>query len=74
MCGFVTQVVAYSDVEQQGCKKVRDTMMYSHGHTSLSIESNALIDIPGVFVNNSGEAELQAVLKDCTFSANHNFF
>ena len=37
------------------------------------MESTALIDIPGVFVNKSGEKGLQAVLKDCSFSAKHNF-
>jgi hypothetical protein len=47
--------------------------MYSFGHVGLAMESNALIDIPGVFVNKSGETGLQAVLKDCSFSANHSF-
>ena len=37
------------------------------------MESNASIDIPGVFVNKSREMGLQAVLKDCSFSAKHKF-
>jgi ATP-dependent protease HslVU (ClpYQ) peptidase subunit len=48
-------------------------MMYSLGHAGSARESTALIDIPGVFVNKSGEKGLQAVLKDCSFSAKHNF-
>ena len=48
-------------------------MMYSLGHAGSAMESNALIDIPGVFVNKNGEKGLQAVLKDCSFSTNHNF-
>ena len=37
------------------------------------MESSALMNIPGVFVNKSGEKGLQAVLKGCSFSAKHNF-
>jgi hypothetical protein len=48
-------------------------MMYSLGHAGLAMESTALIDIPGVFVNKSGEKGLKAVLKDCSFSVKHNF-
>jgi hypothetical protein len=48
-------------------------MMYSLGHAGLAMESTALINVPGVFVNKSGEKGLQAVLKDCSFSTKHNF-
>ena len=37
------------------------------------MKSNALIDIPGVFVNKDGKTGTKAVLKDCSFSAKHNF-
>ena len=57
----------------KGAKNIRDTMMYSLGHAGSAMESNALIEIPGVFVNKIGEMGLQAVLKDCSFSAKHNF-
>jgi hypothetical protein len=56
-----------------GAINIHDTMMYSLGHAGLAMESNALIDIPGVFLNKSGDTGLQAVLKDCSFSAKHNF-
>jgi hypothetical protein len=48
-------------------------MMYSLGHAGSAMESNALIDIPGVFVNKSREMGLQAILKHCSFSAKHDF-
>jgi len=48
-------------------------MMYSLGHAGLAMESSALIDIPGVFVKKSKERGLQAALKECSFSAKHNF-
>ena len=48
-------------------------MMYTLGHAGLAMESNALIDIPGVFLNKGGEVGMQAVLKDCSFNAKHNF-
>jgi hypothetical protein len=48
-------------------------MMYILGHAGSAMESNALINIPGVFVNRSGDTGLHAVLKDCSFSAKHNF-
>ena len=48
----------------KGARNVRDMMMYSFGHAGSAMKSNALIDIPGVFVNKGGEARLQAVLKD----------
>ena len=48
-------------------------MMYSLGHTGLAMESMALIDISGVFVNKDSNAGMRAVLKDCSFSAKHNF-
>jgi hypothetical protein len=48
-------------------------MMYRLGHAGSAMESTALIDIPGVFVNKSGEKGLKAVLKDCRFSVKHNF-
>jgi len=48
-------------------------MMYSLGHAGSAMESTALINIPGVFVNKRGEKRLQAVLKDCSFSTKHNF-
>jgi hypothetical protein len=54
-------------------KNIQGTMMYSLGHAGLAMESTALIDIPGVFVNKSREKGLQAVLKVCSFSAKHNF-
>jgi hypothetical protein len=60
-------------MEQQWSKIIRDMMMYSLGHAGSAMESSALIDITGVFVNKSGETGLQAVLKDCSFSAKHNF-
>jgi hypothetical protein len=47
--------------------------MYILGHVGSAMESNALIDIPGVFVNKGGEARMQAVLKDCSFNAKRNF-
>ena len=56
-----------------GAKIIRDTMMYSLGHAGSAMESTALIDIPGVFMNKSGEKGLQVVLKDCSFSAKYNF-
>ena len=57
----------------KGARNVRDTMVYSLGHTGSAAESTALIDIPGVFVNKHGNLGLQAVLRDCSFSAKHNF-
>ena len=42
----------------KGARNVRNIMEYSLGHTGLAAESNALIDIPGVFANKNGE-------KDC---------
>jgi hypothetical protein len=48
-------------------------MTYGLGHAGSAMEYSVLIDIPGVFVNKNREAGLQAVLKDCSFSANHNF-
>jgi hypothetical protein len=48
-------------------------MMYSLGHAGLAMESTALVDILGMFVNKNGENGLKAVLKDCSFSAKHNF-
>ena len=48
-------------------------MVYSLGHTGLAAKSTALIDIPGVFVNKDVDLGLQAVLRDCSFSAKHNF-
>jgi hypothetical protein len=48
-------------------------MMYCLGHAGTAIEFTALIDIPGVFVNKDSDVGLQAVLKDCNFSAKHNF-
>ena len=48
-------------------------MMYSLEHAASAMESNALIYSPGVFVNKSRDMGLQAVLKDCSFSANYNF-
>jgi hypothetical protein len=62
--------VMWSNKEE---KNIQDTMMYSLGHAGSAMESNALIDIPGVFVNKSRETGLQAVLKDRSFCANHNF-
>ena len=60
-------------MEQQGSKKyIRDTMMYSLGYAGLAMDSNDMIDIPGVFMNKSGDTGLQAVLKDCSFSVKHN--
>ena len=56
-----------------GAKNIQDTIMYSLGHAGSAMESTALIDIPGVFINKSGEKGLKAVLKDCSFSAKHNF-
>jgi hypothetical protein len=56
-----------------GAKNIRDTIMYSLGHAESAMESTALIDIPGVLMNKSGEKGLRVVLKDCCFSANHNF-
>ena len=56
----------------KGAKNIHAMMMYSLGHAGSTMESNALIDIPGVFVNKSGEMGSQAVLKDCSFSAKHN--
>ena len=32
-----------------------------------------MIDLPGVFANKDGDMGLQAVLRDCSFSAKHNF-
>ena len=52
-------------MEERGAKNICDPMMYSLGHAGSAMESNALIDIPGVFVNKSGETGLQAALKDC---------
>ena len=37
------------------------------------MESTALIDIPGVFMSKDGTTGMKAVLKDCSFSAKHNF-
>ena len=60
-------------MEQQGSKKTCDTMMYSLGHAGLAMESNALIDIPEIFMNKSSNMGFQAVLKDCSFSVKHSF-
>ena len=57
----------------KGAKNIRDTMIYSLGHAGSAMESNALIAIPGVFINKSGDTGMQAVLKVCSFSAKHNF-
>ena len=57
----------------KGARNVHDMMMYTLGHAGSAMESNALLDIPEVFVNKDGEAEVQAVLKDCSFNAKHNF-
>jgi hypothetical protein len=48
-------------------------MMYSLGHAGSAMKSNPFSNIPGVFVNKSREPGLQAVLKDCSCSAKHNF-
>ena len=71
ICGTVasTHVTRYN----VGAKNVRDTMVYSLGHTGSAMESTALIDIPGVFMSKDGKARMKAVLKDCSFSAKHNF-
>jgi len=37
------------------------------------MESYALIDIPGIFVNKNKDTGMQAVLKDCSLSMKHNF-
>ena len=37
------------------------------------MESTALINIPGVFMNRSGEKGIQAVLKDCSISVKQDF-
>ena len=47
-------------------------MMYSLGHAGSAMKSSALIAIPGVFVNKSGERRLRAVL-NCSFSVKHDF-
>jgi hypothetical protein len=44
-------------------------MMYSLGHAGSAMESNAFIDL----CEQSREMGLQALLKDCSFSVNHNF-
>ena len=56
-----------------GARNIRDTMVYSMGHTGSAMESTALIDIPGIFVNKDGKTAVKAVLKDCSFSTKHNF-
>ena len=56
-----------------GAMNVHDTSMYSLRHAGLAMESTALINIPGVFVTKSGDTEMRAVLKDCSFSKKHNF-
>jgi hypothetical protein len=56
-----------------GARNIRDTMVYSMGHTGSAMESTALIDIPGIFVNKDGKTGVKAVLKDCSFSTKHNF-
>ena len=56
-----------------GARNVRDMMVYSLGHTGSAMESTALIDIPGVFVDKDGKTGMMAVLKDCSFSKKHNF-
>ena len=48
----------------EGRINVHDTKMYSLGHVGSAMESTALIDIPGVFLNKDGVKGLQAVLKD----------
>jgi hypothetical protein len=58
---------------KKGSRNVQDTMMYNLGHADSAMESNAFINIPGVFVNKGREAGLQAVLKDCSFSEKHHF-
>jgi hypothetical protein len=63
-----THVPRYNVVARNIC----DTMMYSLGHTGSAMESTALIDIPGVFVNKDGKTGMKAVLKDCSFIEKHN--
>jgi hypothetical protein len=48
-------------------------MVYSLGHSGSAMESTTLIDIPGVFMSKDRKAGMRAVLKDCSFSAKHNF-
>ena len=67
--GASTHVTRYN----VGAKNVRDTMMYSLGHSGSAMESTALIDIPGVFMSKDGKAGMKAVLKDCSYSTKHNF-
>ena len=57
----------------KGMRNVHDRMVYSLGHTGSAAESNALVDIPGVFVSKDGDRGLQMVLRDCSFSVKHNF-
>ena len=47
-----------------GARNIRDTMVYSLGHTGSAMESTALIDIPGIFVNKDGKIGMKAVLRD----------
>ena len=68
-----TGASTYVTWSNKGARNVCDMMMYTLGHAGSAMESNALIDIPGVFINKGGEVGLQAVLKDCSFSAKHNF-
>ncbi len=57
----------------KGTRNVCNTKVNSLGHTGSAAESTALIDIPGVFMNQDGDLGLQAVLRDCSFSVKHNF-
>ena len=70
ICDSASMHVTWSN---KGAKNIQDMMMYSLGHAGLEMESNALINIPGVFVNKSRKTGLQVVLKDCSFIAKHNF-
>ena len=70
---YVTSASTHVTWSNNGAKNIRDTMMYSLGHAGSSMESTALINIPGVFVNKSGDTGMQAVWKDCSISAKHNF-
>ena len=57
----------------KGAINVHDTNMNSLGHVGSAMESTALINIPGTFLNKEGARGLQAILKDCSYNAGHNF-
>ena len=47
--------------------------MSSLRHTGRAIETTAMKDIPGVFMNRNGDTEMRAVLKEFIFHKAHNF-